>query len=525
GQLEGALAKLAKSQDRAAQGAKEQLDIFGAPGGAVQPSDGTLRDVEDVCSDRADRVNALPDGANQTAAAMAPLRRAGAPVTPLPNGGCDGLREMRDELERLGGVVTPEAARQAEEFNDNLSRLKVAANGLWISLATELLPDLVRLTEAFVDGAKEGEGYAGVAEDISAAISTVAETAYRAYKNLELLINSVTELAARGTQAAAANPFSGLGLADRLFFGGAINREAGILAESSAIRAAEAAAAADEGLGLGRGTYTDPVKEAQEEAKRSAARKAEAKARAAALEIERGAQERAAAARLAAAEAARAQAEAERERLKALRELALAQESLNGVLRAQADEMGGPLARAAFEYQDTMVRLAGVEEELVRLGKLDEEQQVKLALARQQANDKFQRAVELNQSQKGPLEELLESMQLEIDLLGMGNAERITELELLRLIDEYRRRGIELSQEEIDAARERIRSKVDEVDALREQISALDQFRDSFEDNVSAVLDGSKSIKDAIRDLVNDFIAQMLRMAAHNFTEALFGQM
>src|SRR5690606_34217219 len=177
------------------------------------------------------------------------------------------------------------------------------------------------------------------------------------------------------------------------------------------------------------------------------------------------------------------------------------------------------------EYQDTMVRLAGVEEELVRLGKLDEEQQVKLALARQQANDKFQRAVELNQSQKGPLEELLESMQLEIDLLGMGNAERITELELLRLIDEYRRRGIELSQEEIDAARERIRSKVDEVDALREQISALDQFRDSFEDNVTAVLDGSKSIKDAIRDLVNDFIAQMLRMAAHNFTEALFGQM
>src|SRR5690606_14968348 len=140
---------------------------------------------------------------------------------------------------------------------------------------------------------------------------------------------SVTELAARGTQAAAANPFSGLGLADRLFFGGAINREAGILAESSAIRAAEAAAAADEGLGLGRGTYTDPVKEAQEEAKRSAARKAEAKARAAALEIERGAQERAAA-------AARAAAMEERERLKALRELALAQESLNGVLRAQA---------------------------------------------------------------------------------------------------------------------------------------------------------------------------------------------
>src|SRR5690606_9894404 len=96
-----------------------------------------------------------------------------------------------------------------------------------------------------------------------------------------------------------------------------------------------------------------------------------------ALERQRSEEERARAAKEAAAAAARAAAMEERERLKALRELALAQESLNGVLRAQAEEMGGPLARAAFEYQDTMVRLAGVEEELVRLGKLDEEQQVK----------------------------------------------------------------------------------------------------------------------------------------------------
>ena len=513
GALETSLAKLARSQDDAARGTKETLDLFRALGVEFQNADGMLRNTDEVLADLADRFQAMPDGAQKTAAAMGLLGRSGAQLIPLLNGGSAGLAEMGDELERLGGVVTPEAGRQAEQFNDNLTRLKVATDALFQAVAADLLPDLVRLTEAFVDGAKEGEGYAGVAEDISAAISTVAETAYRAYKNLELLINGVTELAARGTQAAAANPFSGLGLADRLFFGGAISREAGILAESSAFRAAEAAAAADEGLGLGRGTYTDPVKEAQEEAKRSAAREAEAKARAAALEIERGAQERAAAARLAAAEAARAQAEAERE-LKRIQDAGVAAaEALTQTIQQRAADLAGPAAQAARAYADEMLRLT-VEEQKLRDAKLLTGQvERELAIAREQAFEQYQRQLdEIEEQRSGPVKQLLADLQFEAELLGMTNVER--------------EKAIALRWANVDAASaegQAIAKAIEEIEAAQEQIEGQDFFRREVQGVFSDVLSGAKSAKDAINDLFDTLVARALDVLARNLTEQLFG--
>src|SRR5690606_3950280 len=356
GQLEGALAKLAKSQDMAAQGAKEQLDIFRALGVEFQRSDGTLRNVEDVFSDLADRFQALPDGANKTAAAMALLGRSGAQLIPLLNGGSDGLREMGDELERLGGVVTPEAARQAEEFNDNLSRLKVAANGLWITLATELLPDLVQFTEEMVDGAKESGGLRDQVRDLAGVLRDVASFADIAADSIQALTLQVIGMGQAMSGVAKLNPFAAIGVwamgGDSALqdFEDAANAWALIDDQFEKAPAFDI----DESLRAGQAL--------SDRAKRALGAADAERRLAEALEHQRSEEERARAAKEAAAAAARAAAMEERERLKALRELALAQESLNGVLRAQAEEMGGPLARAAFEYQDTMVRLAGVEE-------------------------------------------------------------------------------------------------------------------------------------------------------------------
>lgn len=523
GQLEGALAKLAKSRDMAAQGSKEQLDIFRALGVEFQRADGTLRNTDEVLADIADRFQALPDGSTKTAAAMALLGRSGAQLIPLLNGGSQGLSDMGDELERLGGVVTPEAAKQSEQFNDNITRLKTAVDSLWIGLAKELLPDLIKFTEEMVDSAKKGDGLAETVRDVAEGIRAMGTAAQFAVDLVQALTFSVIGLynAAKGLEQ-----FSLPGVLSRVFTPEEFTfkedfRNAGV-AFGLAGDAFDGGSAAAPKFDFEASERAGQA--AAEQAKRARDAAEQEKKLADALKKQREEQEKATAARKAAAEAARAQALADREAAAQARAFEATQAALGDILRKQAEEMGGPLAQAAFQYQDTMVELAGVEQELIRLGKLDEEQTNRLALARKGANEQYQKTVEAIQSQIDPLDALLSSMDMELSLMRMGNTERVTELELQRLIYEYRQKGIELSEQEIESARERIRVKAEEIEALGKQINELDRFRSSFADNVAGVLDGSKSIKDALRDLVDDFIAQLARLAAQNFTQSLFGQ-
>ena len=51
------------------------------------------------------------------------LRKSGADMVPLLNGGADGLREMVAQSERLGLVLDDETAAAAGKFNDTLEMI------------------------------------------------------------------------------------------------------------------------------------------------------------------------------------------------------------------------------------------------------------------------------------------------------------------------------------------------------------------------------------------------------------------
>lgn len=518
--LEGSLSRLAKSQDAAAQGSKQQLEIFRALGVEFQRQDGTLRSTEAVLNDVADAIARLPDGANKTAAAMALFGKSGAQLIPLLNGGSDSIRAAGDELERLGGVVTPEAAKQAEQFNDDVTRLKTALDGLWISLATDLLPDMVKFTEELVDATKNGAGLRTVMDGLKEGIRGVAMVAQIAVDTVQGLTLKLVGLynIAQGiarlniysqafTDDSAMQSFRNAGLAFDLA-GEAQAESRALLGGTPALpdsrfslpggRKGRAAATRDEA--------TEAIR--SEEAERALAE---------ALKAQREEAEKAAGARAAKAEADREAAKAAREAAQAEKDHADAQQQLTDLLREQTEQQAGPQLQAALAYQAEMVKILALEEEYIRLGKLDADTTNLIALARQNASNAYAKQTEEIAKQLTPLEQLLEDLQFESDLMGMTNAQRITELELRRL-------GVDMSAEEVAAARARIQAKVEELEAERELISEMDRFRSSFEDNVAGVIDGSKSIKEAIRDLVADFLAQMARMAAQNLTQSLFGQ-
>jgi hypothetical protein len=145
GELQSAMARLTKGMSDAQQGTGEAQKGFQALGIQVSNSDGSLKSSSQIMGDVADRFANMRDGAEKTALAISIFGRAGANMIPLLNGGRKAIEEAGDELERMGGVVTPEAAKQAEIFNDNLTRMSEAAKGAANQLATALLPTLNKI--------------------------------------------------------------------------------------------------------------------------------------------------------------------------------------------------------------------------------------------------------------------------------------------------------------------------------------------------------------------------------------------
>lgn len=219
----------------------------------------------------------------------------------------------------------------------------------------------------------------------------------------------------------------------------------------------------------------------------------------------------------AAADARRAQAEADRMAADAARDYASAVGSLNGVLRDQAEAMGGELVQAAFAYKDTLVQLHEAEATFAKQGKLDAGTQAALAQARDQATAAYRKQADAIQSAKTPLALLLEDMQRELDLLGMTNAQRIAEIELQRL-------GINLSGQEAAAARGKIEAQAEALEGARKQLEAVDTFRANFAGITQDVLTGQKSIGDGLKSLADMFAQQVARMIAEWATLKLFGE-
>jgi hypothetical protein len=149
----------------AAGGSKDQAAAFQAIGVSVKNADGSLRNIDDVLGDVAERFAGYEDGAAKAALAQDIFGKSGAALIPLLNAGRQGLIDAREEAEKLGVVFSKDLAQQAEQFNDNLTRLSLGLQGAKVQLLGGLLPTLIKLTERLVDGRKEYGSFVGAILD------------------------------------------------------------------------------------------------------------------------------------------------------------------------------------------------------------------------------------------------------------------------------------------------------------------------------------------------------------------------
>ena len=298
-------------------------------------------------------------------------------LIPLLAGGREGLEAAADEADRLGITLSTEAGQQAEQFNDNISRLTTALNGLWQKLATDLLPELVELTDGFVSAASQGDTLKNVADGISGALRGMARAATVAYGSLGTLRAEMASTELVGRQ------FSPVDGVKSLINGGSYREPYEALARERARLAGESqryqqqvrdalnpkaggpvfAGDGNDPSGLFRRSEAQVAAERAQQAQAALAAAARKEAEAAAA-ASKAAGAAATAARNAEAEAARERANAERELAEAIRESEKAERDLlQNMIEAEQVRMGwlrqvedltaqldGPAAEAALRW-------------------------------------------------------------------------------------------------------------------------------------------------------------------------------
>jgi len=156
-ELSAALAKLSKNAYAAASGGKAQAEAFAAIGVKATTAAGQVKPLEVLLGDVAEAFAQSEDGAAKAAVAQEIFGKAGARLIPFLNQGRAGIEDLRKEADALGLTFGTEAAKAAEQFNDNLSRMSAATQGAVTSIVNELIPALSEFSDAAVEAMKTSE--------------------------------------------------------------------------------------------------------------------------------------------------------------------------------------------------------------------------------------------------------------------------------------------------------------------------------------------------------------------------------
>lgn len=485
--LASAMGKLTKSQAAALNASSQQAKVFEALGISIKDASGNLRSSSDVLVEFADRFKALQGSPEAMAAGFALFGRSFQDLIPLLNDGGAGIRAAGDELESLGGVLNTKAGQAAQEFNDNLESLKVAAGALAMQVASELLPELISLTKNLIDLTKEGGNAAG----IGSTIANGFKIAVGAFITLDATVRGVTS-----DLIAFLKIMQAVGQARGFDFKGAAEsmKQAGIARQQAAEQSKRIEAVFDgtafqrkPDFSNVRGTPT-PLPDIDASRLRGAFAGPAKKAK---------------------ASGGKSDAEREAERLQQGYDRMVAslkeQAALTGVVseteRLRYELANGELAKLTPAQKEELINLSQIAE----LRKQDYELTQK---AIQQEEDR-QKEIDANRKRA---DEMISDMEFELRLMGLSNVEREKEIAL-------RYAGADATE----AQREAIGHLVEETERARELTSFMDDFRSSLADTFVSVVDGSKSAKEAFTEFFDDMAAKITRMIAEKWIEKLFG--
>lgn len=116
-------------------------------------------------------------------------------LAPLLNGGSEAIQAAKNEIEELGGVMSNEAVAAGAAFQDSLTRLQTAFDGLKNNLAVDFLPSVTEIMDGMtlVMRGNVDEGMAAIEQGLQNFQTQLQELGPLAEQALDLLVSVVTE--------------------------------------------------------------------------------------------------------------------------------------------------------------------------------------------------------------------------------------------------------------------------------------------------------------------------------------------
>lgn len=500
--LQTTIGRLTKAQAESLDPSSKQAKLFDALGISIKDANGKLRPTIDLLYDFADAYKAQKGSQEVVAAGMSIFGKSFQSLIDLLKDGSQGLRDAGAEAEAFGQVVSGTAGTNAEEFNDNLARMKIFVQGVGNAVAADLLPDLLSMSGQFLDGAQKGEKLNEVAGKIADGLRVIGTGASYVAKAFEVAGTAIA--------ATLATAHGGLLVLQGEFKQGF------------------------EMFGMGQQGLIDSFRGGSGGSKQAAAQPADATGMAAeAMSFLKGVQGQ--------ADAEKRAKEVEEALRKLLAggeggsgggksggggqksqtdELARAYERINAQLDEQIALHGKVGAAAKLDYDLTAGALKGLsteEKDNLRLKQATMDLMDQRKAADERARKEIEEQQEAEEDRKKAFKEQKEDLEFELSILSLTNKEREKAIELRYL-------GAEATEEERNAIGRLSDSLYDQSKAMGDLVGLQDDMRGAFADNFYDLVKGAASAKDAVTDFFDSVASNILKMIANNFAASLFGE-
>ncbi len=192
--LATAVGRLNRNVEEASHGTGDAARAFKALGISVTDSGGNLKNADQIMGEVADKFAVMEDGAGKAALGSMIFGKGFAPLIPLLNEGAAGLEKAKEESIAFGLVLSGDTARAADQFNDNITRLKAITEGFATHLMRELVPALNLLIDPLIESAKHTSALGDSAAKTSDAIKQIAGVFIQFVTGLEIVRKSLAAL-------------------------------------------------------------------------------------------------------------------------------------------------------------------------------------------------------------------------------------------------------------------------------------------------------------------------------------------
>ena len=148
GEATSSLERFNRRLGEARRGSGQAASEFEALGISLRDANGEFKSAEALLPEIADAMAGAEDAAERAAIANSFFGRSGGALAMAMAEGGDEIERLREEFRLLGGGLTKDQTKAAEEFTDAMTNMRTVLNGIRLQIGAELMPVFRPMIEA-----------------------------------------------------------------------------------------------------------------------------------------------------------------------------------------------------------------------------------------------------------------------------------------------------------------------------------------------------------------------------------------